>query len=183
MSLKKRPTIDEYFLKFAMLAAERSTCLRHNVGAVIVRDKHILTTGYNGAPAGTKDCTVLGCLRDQLKIPSGTQHQICRAVHAEQNSIIQAAHHGIDVNGATMYCTHTPCIICAKMIVNAGIKRVVTYQNYNDEDFVRLFLESGVKFERTEKPTNVIDELDKVQLFGTEARNNAGGAYPQNPLA
>ena len=169
---KIRPSLDEYFLKFAMLAAERSTCLRHNVGAVIVKDKHILATGYNGAPKDTKDCIELGCLRNELKIPSGTQQQICRAVHAEQNSIIQAAYHGVSVNGATMYCTHTPCIICAKMIVNAGIKKVITYSDYNDGDFLKLFSEAGVKFEKHKKPSNRIEELDKVMLFGSEAKNN-----------
>lgn len=170
--MKNRPQIDEYFLKFAMLAAERSTCLRHNVGAVIVKDKHILSTGYNGAPAKTKDCTELGCLRDELKIPSGTQQQICRAAHAEQNAIIQAAYHGVSVKGATMYCTHTPCIICAKMIINAGIKRVVSYRDYNDDDFLKIFLEAGIKLEKHKKPNNEIAELDKIMLFGTKPKNN-----------
>lgn len=168
--MKKRPNIDEYFLKFAMLAAERSTCLRHNVGAVIVKDKHILTTGYNGAPAGTKDCTELGCLRNELKIPSGTQQEVCRATHGEQNAIIQAAYHGVSVKDATLYCTHSPCIICAKMIVNAGIKRVVTYSDYNDDTFVSLFKEAGIKFEKHDKPSNDISELDKVMLFGSQPK-------------
>jgi len=163
--MKNRPSIDEYFLKFAMLAAERSTCMRHNIGAVIVRDKHILSTGYNGAPKNTRDCTELGCLRDELKIPSGTQQQICRAVHAEQNAIIQAAYHGVSIKDATIYCTHNPCIICAKMIVNAGISRVVSYQKYHDDSFVGLFLEAGVKFEIHDKPVNTIVELDKVMLY------------------
>jgi len=120
----KRLSWDEYFLKLAFLVAERSTCRRHHVGAVIVRDKRILTTGYNGAPSGIKDCLELGCLREQLGIPSGQRHELCRAVHAEQNAIIQAAIHGVDITGSTMYCTHSPCIICAKMIVNAKIKKV-----------------------------------------------------------
>ncbi|MBI3990744.1 MAG: dCMP deaminase family protein, partial [Candidatus Omnitrophica bacterium] len=112
-----RPSWDEYFMKMALLVAERSTCLRHHVGAVIVKDKRMLTTGYNGAPAGTKDCLELGCLRDELKIPSGTRHEICRAIHAEQNALIQAALYGVSVAGATIYCTHSPCILCAKMLV------------------------------------------------------------------
>lgn len=170
--MKNRPRIDEYFLKFAMLAAERSTCLRHNIGAVIVRDKHILSTGYNGAPKNTRDCTELGCLRDELKIPSGTQQQICRAVHAEQNAIIQAAYHGISIKDATIYCTHNPCIICAKMIVNAGISRVVSYQKYHDESFIGLFLEAGVKFEIHDKPVNTIVELDKVMLYNENKTEN-----------
>jgi len=176
--LKKRPTLDEYFLKMAMLVAERSTCLRRNVGAVIVKDKHLLTSGYNGAPANTKDCTELGCLRDTLKIPSGTQHQICRAVHAEQNAIVQAAYHGINVSDATMYCTHTPCIICAKIIVNAGIKRVVTYTSYNDDEFLKLFKEAGVVIEVQKKPDATISELDRVQLYNTEAKATITKACP-----
>lgn len=171
--LKNRPSVDEYFLKFAMLAAERSTCLRHNVGAIIVKNKHIISTGYNGAPAKTKDCTELGCLRDELKIPSGTQQEICRAVHAEQNAIIQAAYHGSNVSGGTMYCTHTPCIICAKMIVNAGIKKVVTYRSYNDDAFMKLFDEANIEFVKLDKPENKIEELDKVMLFDTKAKNNS----------
>ena len=111
----KRPDIDEYFLKVAAVVAERSTCRRHHVGAVAVADKHILATGYNGAPAGLADCLELGCLRDEQGIPSGTRHEICRAIHAEQNVIIQAALHGVSIGGATVYCTHTPCILCAKM--------------------------------------------------------------------
>jgi dCMP deaminase len=171
--MKQRPSIDEYFLKMAMLVAERSTCLRHNVGAVIVKDKHLLTTGYNGAPKNCKDCLELGCLRDELKIPSGTQQQICRGVHAEQNAIIQAAYHGVNISGATIYITHTPCIICAKMIVNAGIKKLITFNNYNDDAFIKLFEEAKVEFVIAKKPSTVITELDKVMLFGTEAKNNS----------
>ncbi len=142
----KRPDWDEYFLKLTFLVAERSTCRRHHVGAVIVKDKHILATGYNGAPSGCKDCLELGCLREELNIPSGQRHEVCRGVHAEQNAIIQAAIHNVNIAGATMYCTHSPCIICAKMIVNAKIKRFVTYKDYADESFKKLFLEAGVEF-------------------------------------
>jgi len=169
----QRPSWDQYFLKLAMLVAERSTCRRHNVGAIIVKNKHVLSTGYNGAPASTKDCLELGCLRDELKIPSGTQQQVCRAVHAEQNAIIQAAYHGINLEGAAIYCTHTPCIICAKMIVNAGIKKIVSYRSYNDDDFINLFLEAGIKFEKHEKPNAQITELDRVQLYDTKAKNES----------
>ena len=170
--MKNRPKLNEYFLKLAMLVAERSTCLRHNIGAIIVKDKHVLSTGYNGAPANTRDCIELGCLRNELKIPSGTQQEICRAVHAEQNAIIQAAYHGASVNGGTLYCTHTPCIICAKMIINAGIKKVVTYNSYNDDEFIKLFEEAEIKFEKCEKPKNTISELDKIKLYNTKAKNN-----------
>src|SRR4030066_2066050 len=130
-----RPAIDEYFLKIASVVAERSTCRRHHIGAVAVRDKHILSTGYNGAPSGLKDCLELGCLRDELNITSGERHEICRGIHAEQNVIIQAALHGVSFEGSTIYCTNTPCVLCAKMLVNARIKRFVSYGTYNDHEF------------------------------------------------
>jgi len=154
-----RPSWDAYFMKLAFLVAERSTCRRHHVGAVIVRDKRILTTGYNGAPAGSRDCLELGCLRDRMGIPSGTRHEICRAVHAEQNAIIQAGSHGITVAGGTLYCTHSPCLICAKMVVNAKIRRFVTCQEYPDQEYRELFRETGVVFDIVEKPLLVIQEL------------------------
>src|SRR4030043_136173 len=152
MTLPKRPDLDSYFLKIASVVAERSTCRRHNMGAIAVRDKHILTTGYNGAPAGLKDCLELGCLRDELGIPSGTRQEICRAIHAEQNVIIQAALHGVSLEGATIYCTHTPCALCAKMLVNARIKRFVSFGKYADDAFKELFKEAGIEFEIKPKP-------------------------------
>ena len=148
----KRPSWDEYFLKMALLASERSTCLRHHVGAVVVKDKRLLSTGYNGAASGVRDCLELGCLRNQLNIPSGTQQQICRAIHAEQNAIIQAAVHGVRLEGATIYCTHSPCIICAKMVVNARLRRFVTCRKYPDEAFMALFCEAGVEFVELPEP-------------------------------
>jgi dCMP deaminase len=154
-----RPDIDEYFLKIASVVAERSTCRRHHVGAVAVRDKHILATGYNGAAAGLKDCLELGCLRDEMNIPSGTRHEICRGIHAEQNTIIQASLHGVSLEGATLYVTHTPCILCAKMLVNARIKRFVTFGKYADDSFLELFNEAGVKFEVRERPPPQITYL------------------------
>jgi dCMP deaminase len=152
----KRPTWDEYFMKMASLVAERSTCLRHHVGAVIVKDKRALTTGYNGAAKGMKDCTELGCLRDELGIESGTRHEVCRAIHAEQNAIIQAGVHGTNIYGSTLYCTHTPCMICAKMIVNAGIKRVVSYHDYADEDARKFLEKAGVKLDKNPRPNDKI---------------------------
>src|SRR4030066_1872259 len=140
-----RPDLDTYFLKIAAVVGERSTCRRHNVGAVAVKDKHILTTGYNGAPAGLKDCLELGCLRDELGIPSGERHEICRALHAEQNVIIQSGLHGVSIEGSTVYCTHTPCVLCAKMLVNAKIERYVSFGSYNDDTFVTLFQEGGIE--------------------------------------
>jgi len=157
---KDRPSWDEYFMKITMLVSERSTCIRHHVGSVIVKDKRILTTGYNGGPANVKDCLEIGCLREELNIPSGTQHEICRAIHAEQNAIIQAGNHGINISGGTLYCTHSPCNLCAKMIVNAGIKRVVTYNEYPDDSFMTLFKAAGIEFKTIEKPTTKINILD-----------------------
>jgi len=160
MNKATRPDIDEYFLKIASVVAERSTCHRHHVGAVAVKDKHILATGYNGAAAGLKDCLELGCLRDEMKIPSGTRHEICRGIHAEQNIIIQASLHGVSLEGATVYVTHTPCILCAKMLVNAKIKRFVTFGKYADDSFLELFNEAGVEFEVRKRPSSQITYLD-----------------------
>lgn len=160
MTPPKRPNLDEYFLKVASVVAERSTCLRHHVGAVAVRDKHILATGYNGAPAGLKDCLELGCLRDEHNIPSGTRHEICRSIHAEQNVIIQASLHGVSLEGATIYCTHTPCILCAKMLVNARITRFVSFGKYADDSFIELFKEAGIEVSILPRPSDVITHLE-----------------------
>ncbi|MFH0769672.1 MAG: cytidine/deoxycytidylate deaminase family protein [Chloroflexota bacterium] len=152
-----RPDVDEYFLKVASVVAERSTCRRHHIGAVAVKDKHILSTGYNGAPSGLKDCLELGCLRDEMNIPSGERHEICRGIHAEQNVIIQAALHGVSLEGSTIYCTHTPCVLCAKMLVNARIKRFVSFGKYNDDTFVDLFREAGIEVDIKKKPSSRIN--------------------------
>jgi len=138
--MHKRPSWDEYFLEMAQLVAKRSTCLRRSVGAVLVRDKRILATGYNGAPSGLEHCFEVGCLRLKLKVPSGERHELCRALHAEQNALIQASLHGISVKGATLYATTQPCVICAKMLINAGIKEIVITEGYPDKmamDFLR----------------------------------------------
>ena len=155
-----RPDLDTYFLKIAAVVGERSTCRRHHMGAMAVRDKHILSTGYNGAPAGLKDCLELGCLRDELGIPSGERAEICRAIHAEQNVIIQAALHGVSIEGCTIYCTHTPCVLCDKMLVNARIKRFVSSGHYADQTFISLFKEAGIEFELKEPPSCQINRLD-----------------------
>ena len=156
-----RPSWDEYFMKIAALVAERSTCLRHHVGAIIVKDRRVLTTGYNGAAARTKDCLELGCLRNQLGIPSGERHEICRAIHAEQNAIIQASKYGENVADSVLYCTHPPCIICTKMMINAGIKKIVTYGNYPDTGGVKELLdEAGVEFVKIDRPSDKITFLD-----------------------
>jgi dCMP deaminase len=159
MKKETRPDIDEYFLKIASVVAERSTCRRHHVGAVAVKDKHILATGYNGAAAGLKDCLELGCLRDELGIESGTRHEICRGIHAEQNVIIQASLHGVSLEGATIYVTHSPCVLCAKMLVNARIKRFVTFGSYADDSFIDLFQEARIEFELHKKPPSEITHL------------------------
>jgi dCMP deaminase len=160
MNENNRPDLDEYFLKLATVVAERSTCRRHHIGAVAVRDKHILSTGYNGAAAGLKDCLELGCLRDEQGIPSGTRQEICRAIHAEQNVIIQASLHGVSLEGATIYCTHTPCVLCAKMLVNARIKRFVSFGKYNDDEFISLFREAGIRIDIRPRPSATISYLD-----------------------
>ncbi|MFH1643263.1 MAG: cytidine/deoxycytidylate deaminase family protein [Patescibacteria group bacterium] len=160
MEIEKRLSIDEYFLKIASVVAERSTCRRHHIGAVAVKNKQILSTGYNGAAAGIKDCLELGCLRNEKNIPSGTQHEICRAIHAEQNVIIQGALHGVSLEGSTIYCTHTPCIICAKMLVNSKIKRLVSFGKYADESFIKLFVEAGIEVDTLERPSSEITFLD-----------------------
>lgn len=155
-----RPDVDEYFLKIASVVAERATCQRHMVGAVAVVNKHILTTGYNGAPSGARDCLTLGCKRDELGIPSGTRHEICRGIHAEQNVIIQAGLHGVSLEGCTIYCTHTPCVLCAKMLVNARIKRFVSFGKYADEQFVALFRDAGIEVAAKPRPSAEISFLD-----------------------
>ena len=160
MKMSARPGVEEYFLKIASVVAERSTCRRHHVGAVAVRDKHILATGYNGAASGLKDCLELGCLRDEMNISSGTRHEICRGIHAEQNVIIQAGLHGVSLEGSTIYCTHTPCVLCAKMLVNARIKRYVSFGRYNDKGFISLFKEAGIEVDIKKKPPSRISYLD-----------------------
>ncbi|MGI6649397.1 MAG: deoxycytidylate deaminase [Bacillota bacterium] len=148
ISQKQRPSWDEYFMTMCDLVAQRSTCQRRQVGAVLVRDRHIIATGYNGAPTGLPHCLDVGCLRDELGIPSGERHEMCIGVHAEQNCLIQAALHGRSPAGATLYCTHQPCILCAKMLVNARIVRVVFRGDYPDPLARRIFDQAGVKLER-----------------------------------
>jgi dCMP deaminase len=141
----ERPTWDEYFMGIARLTSERSTCLRRKVGAVIVQDKHIVATGYNGAPRGIAHCAERGgCLREELGVPSGERHELCRALHAEQNAIIQAATFGNSIEGGTIYITHQPCIICAKMIINAGIRKIIVDQAYPDDYAVDILREAGL---------------------------------------
>jgi dCMP deaminase len=140
----KRPSWQEYFMEITRLVARRSTCLRRAVGAVLVVDKRILATGYNGAPSGLAHCSEVGCLREKNQIPSGERHELCRGLHAEQNAIIQAAYHGIRIQGSTLYCTNHPCVICAKMIINAGIQEIIYESGYGDDLARGLFKEAGI---------------------------------------
>lgn len=141
----QRPSWDEYFMSISELVASRSTCLRRKVGAVLVKDKRILCSGYNGAPSKLPHCEEIGCLREKLNVPSGERHELCRGVHAEQNAIIQAACHGVSISGSLLYCTNQPCSICAKMLINAGIKEVFYRDVYDDRMAEELFVEAGVK--------------------------------------
>lgn len=127
-----RPDNDTYFIRMAELVATRSTCLRRQVGAVVVKEKRVLSTGYNGAPKGLKHCEEVGCVRQQNHIESGTRHELCRGVHAEQNAVIQAAYFGVSIKDAAMYTTDFPCVMCAKIIINAGIREIVFKDEYVD---------------------------------------------------
>jgi dCMP deaminase len=160
-----RPSWDQYFMSIAKLASTRSTCLRRKVGAVIVKDKHILSTGYNGAPRGLAHCLEIGCLREKLNIKSGTRHELCRAIHAEQNAVIQAAVSGVSIEGATMYCTTFPCVLCSKIIINSGIERIVVMEGYPDELSEEMLSEAGMKVEymdKSELVSIVEEEIEEI---------------------
>ncbi len=141
----KRPEWPDYFMDITNLVARRTTCSRRMVGAVIVKEKRILATGYNGAPSGIRHCSVTGCLREQLNVPSGERHELCRGIHAEQNAIIQAALHGVSIKDSTLFCTTQPCSICCKMIINAGIRKVYYQEGYADPMAVEMFAEAGIE--------------------------------------
>ncbi len=148
MALKipdKRPSWPDYFMDITNLVARRTTCSRRMVGAVIVKEKRILATGYNGAPSGIRHCSVTGCLREQLNVPSGERHELCRGIHAEQNAIIQAALHGVSIKDSTLFCTTQPCSICCKMIINAGIRKIYYQEGYADPMAVEMFAEAGIE--------------------------------------
>ena len=142
--VQERPSWEAYFMDITRLVSKRSTCLRRSVGAVIVKDKRILSTGYNGAPMGTRHCLDIGCLREAKGINSGERHELCRGIHAEQNAIIQAAYHGVSIKGAVLFCTNLPCIICAKMIINAGIHTIIYEAGYADALSKDMLAESNV---------------------------------------
>jgi len=145
-----RPDWDSYFMEIATIVSKRSTCTRRSVGALIVKNKRILATGYNGAPTGLRHCMDLGCMRERLKVASGERHELCRGLHAEQNAIIQAAYHGVSINDAQLYSTHLPCSICIKMVINAGIGTVYYLDGYPDELSLQLMEESGIVLKKVE---------------------------------
>jgi len=146
-----RPGWDEYFLEIARLVSKRSTCLRRQVGAVIVKERHILATGYNGTPSGITHCEITGCLREKLKIPSGERHELCKGLHSEQNALLQAAYYGISVKDSILYSTTQPCIICAKMLINAGIRKVVIAEGYPDKMAKEFLDEAGISLRIIDK--------------------------------
>lgn len=141
----QRPSWDQYFMDITRLVATRSTCMRRQVGAILVKDRNILATGYNGVPSGISHCDTVGCLRERLKVPSGERHELCRGLHAEQNAIIQAARHGINIDNSTLYCTTMPCIICTKMLINAGISTIIYAEGYADDLAREMLAETGIK--------------------------------------
>jgi dCMP deaminase len=144
----ERPSYEDYFMEMAHVVAKRSTCLRRKVGALLVKDKHILSTGYNGAPKGLKHCSEVGCLREKLGVPAGERHEICRGLHAEQNAIIQAAVFGVSIKGSTLYCTNAPCSVCAKMLINAGVKEIMFEDDYPDELALKMLKEAKIKIKK-----------------------------------
>ncbi len=151
MPVTERPSWDDYFMSITELVAGRSTCLRRQVGALLVKDKRIVATGYNGAPVNVRHCLEVGCLRDQMGIPSGERHELCRGLHAEQNAIIQAALHGVSIEGATLYCTNMPCIICSKMLINARIAAIVYRYGYPDDLAADMLIEAGILLRRLDE--------------------------------
>lgn len=148
--VNNRPSWETYFMDITRLVAKRSTCTRRAVGAVIVKDRRVLATGYNGAPSHVRHCSEVGCLREQMKVPSGERHELCRGIHAEQNAIIQAALHGVSIKGAALFCTNQPCSICAKMIINAGISRIIYESGYADPLAIEMLDEAKVELFQSE---------------------------------
>lgn len=157
----ERPSKDEYFLEIASVVAKRSTCMRRHVGAVVVREGQILSTGYNGAPSGMEHCEDVGCVRAQQNIPPGERHELCRGVHAEQNAIIQAAIHGVSIEGATVYLTCQPCILCTKMLINSKIKRIVYAGEYPDKMSMEFLKSTGMDI-------TIINKLDEKSIKAIE---------------
>ena len=158
--MENRPNWHQYFMEMAFLAAKRSTCLRRKVGAVIVRNNQILSSGYNGAPKNITHCSETGCLREQMNVPSGERHELCRGVHAEQNSIIQAAVNGSSIAGAVLYCTNQPCIICSKLLINSEIRTIYISEAYPDKLAQKMLKEAGININLVDMKTG---EVTRVQ--------------------
>lgn len=156
---KERPNWHQYFMEMSFLAGSRSTCLRRKVGAIIVKDNQIIATGYNGSPKHVPHCAETGCLREQLNVPSGQRHELCRGVHAEQNAIIQAAINGSSLRGATLYCTNQPCVICSKMLINSEIKIIYIAEPYEDELAQSMLREAGVEMNLVDRETGALKRL------------------------
>jgi len=157
--MKNRPGWHQYFMEMAYLASTRSTCLRREVGAVIVKDNQIISTGYNGAPKHIRHCAITGCLREQLKVPSGERHELCRGVHAEQNAVIQAAINGTSIRGASLYCTNQPCVICSKILINAEIKTIYITEPYEDKLAQELLAEAEVEMNIIDRETGTLKKF------------------------
>ena len=158
-----RPSYDEYFMEMARVVSKRSTCMRRKVGAILVKDKHILSTGYNGAPKGLKHCSEEGCLREKLNVPPGERHELCRGLHAEQNAIIQAAVFGVSIKNSVLYSTNTPCIVCLKMLINAGVNEIIFSGEYPDELAKKMLDESNIKIRNfNNKNLSGIEKMRKI---------------------
>ncbi len=158
--MNNRPSWQKYFIDMAYLVSTRSTCLRRKVGAVIVKNNQVISTGYNGAPKSVPHCSVTGCLRQQMNVPSGQRHELCRGVHAEQNAIVQAAVNGTSIQNAELYCTTQPCIICAKMIINSEIKRVFVAESYNDEMSLEMLTQANVELIKVDINSGQLTKLN-----------------------
>lgn len=164
----------DYFMKIAHLVAERSTCLRRQVGAVVVKDQRILATGYNGAPSHVAHCLDVGCVRERMGIPSGQRHELCRGLHAEQNLVVQAATLGISLSGTEVYCTHQPCLICSKMLINCGIVKIWYASGYPDELALQMLAEAGVELVQLPYGPSggpVTEEEDTVSSIASERQS------------
>lgn len=157
--MSKRPSWHKYFMKMAILASERSTCLRRKVGAIVVKDNQILATGYNGSPKRVRHCSQTGCLREQMNVPSGERHELCRGVHAEQNAIIQAAINGTSIHGASLYCTHQPCVICSKMLINAEITNIYIADGYPDALAQEMLEEANIEIYHVDLEKDIVTKL------------------------
>ena len=157
--MKNRPRWHQYFMEMAYLAGTRSTCLRRQVGAIIVRDNQILSSGYNGAPKHIRHCAITGCLREQLNVPSGERHELCRGVHAEQNAVIQAAINGTSIRDASLYCTNQPCVICSKILINAEIKTIYITEPYEDKLAQEMLAEAGIEMNIVDRNTGMLKRL------------------------